>query len=300
MLTDISSIKNIFQLGQAWIPMVMNERITLNLSQFSQLQNRPIIPESVVCKRITSYLPVIDPSSPLPLTNVNTFDLAYQKIIWNTVTVSDDAILTTIYLENVDYIIDYVYGTIKRTTSSAIPSASSVYVWYQFFDVMSEDLDYTIDYANGQIKRKDSSIPNDSTVYIDYSYSPVLMTDELILEIIKEAENYLLTKLKSPYTLSSSDEPLKSAATNFSLYLLCLAQSAKELSSSGENSSSISREWISLSSKYLELAKTMFMPYSNVNALLDVPSGGLIQNRFSSSRTKSSSSPTVSPFTRKY
>ena len=299
MLTNIETIRSVLQLGQAWIPLVYNERIVLNLNQYSQLQNRPVIPDSVSCKRISTIFPIVDPSSPIPLTNENTFSLAYKKIVWNSVVVASDAILTIIYTENVDYIIDYFNGTIKRTISSAIPSASSVYLWYNYFQVMSLDIDFDVDYANGQIKRKSVGIPNDSTVYIDYSYSPVLMTDELIFELIRQSENYLSTKLKPAYSLLSDNESIKSAATNFSLYLICLAQSAKELSNANDNSSSISKEWVALSIKYLELAQNLFYPFAN-SALLNLPSGGLIQNQYPSSRSKSGASPTITPFTRRF
>lgn len=300
MLTDIKTIKSVLSLGKPYIPVVMNERIALNLTQYSQLQNAPLVENMEFVKRITRYTPVVDPKCPITLNDEVAVDLSYQKIVWNTVTVSSDAILTTIYTENIDYIIDYVNGTIKRTSASAISSGSTIYIWYQEYEVLVKDQNYDIDYINGQIRRKGSVIPNDATVYVDYVYSPLTLDDSFINEIIKESENYLSSKLKSTYTLTSSDEGLKSAATNFTLYLLCLAQAAQELSTGRDNSDAISKQWIALSVKYLELSRNMFMPFANSTALLDIPAGGLIQNQYSASRTKSMISPTVSVSTRRY
>lgn len=300
MLTDLETIKKIIFNDVIFIPEVRNERITLTLYDASQLQHKQINENSEDIKRIATFIPHADSKNPVTLNSNIEVTLDFQKIVWDTVVVADSLALLVIYLENIDYIIDYDNGTIRRTSvGSAIPSGGQVYVWYQPFAVLSRSSDYNIDYNAGTINRRAGTLlPDGCTIYCDYSHTQITFSDELIKELIYEMESFISPRLKAGYTLDSPDPGLKSAATNFVLYLFCLSQDLKELSIAGSsNSDDLAERWAELSDKYLTTANTLFSKYVNVSSL---QFGGLVQNRWVTNRSRTMQSPSVPITTRRH
>ena len=204
------------------------------------------------------------------------------------------------FTENIDYVINYFNGTVERASkNSSITNGQQIHVWYLPFSVLNKDQDYNIDYIEGTIYRKSGGdIVNKATVYVDYSHSGNTPSDNTINELIIEMENWILPRLKNEYTLDSDNLGLKSASTNFVLYLFCLQASLNELLVSGkDNSDDISKQWQALSDKYLAVSTNLFSKYLNVSSL---SIGGTIQNRYTKNRYRTVTSPSVSPGTRRH
>ena len=292
-LTDIETLKKIIQSLAIDIPNVMNERIVLTLFEDGQLQHSNIDENSESVKIIRQLLPAQDTNNPLTLNGNIAVNLDTQKPVWNSVVVADDLLLTTVYTENDDYVIDYVSGTVERTTvGSAITDGQAVYVWHIPYVVLVSGSDYNIDYDNGIIKRRaGTTIPNKATVYVDYSHSQATVTDSALTEIILEMEAFISPRLKSGFSLDSADEGLKGAATNYCMYLFCLSSSLKELHVAGkDNSDDLARRWNELADKYLNIAIMMFSKYLSVSS---IQIGGIIQNRYTKSKQRTLYSPAV-------
>jgi len=299
-LTNIDTIKSLIQSFLITIPNILNERIQFELFEASQLEHTNIDNLSETVKIIRDALPLLDVKSPITLTDQDPVSLTSQKIVWDTVIVSNTLSLTTIYVENDDYIIDYTNGTITRTTTgTTIPNGGTIYIWYLPFTILTSGSDYNINYDFGTLTRRaGSSIPNNATIYVDYSHSQATVTDTSLLEIIDEMEHFVKPRLKSGFTLDSDDAGLKSAATNFCLYLFCLSQSLKELHVAGkDDSDKLASQWMKLSDKYLDTANVLFSKYLKTTTK---QLGGIIQNRFTTSRKKVVTSPTINARIRRH
>lgn len=299
-LTSLSTIKKIIQSFEVPNPSVFNERISLSLYEESSLSNTNIDADSESVKIIRLATPYADSNNPITLNAGVPVSLDYQKLVWDSVVVASDAILSTVYVENDDYVIDYSSGTIERSSiGSTIADGGSVYIWYTPFTVLINGDDYNIDYSFGTLNRRaGTSIPNGATVFVDYSFAAASITDDAIEECISQAEAYIEPRLKNSYSLESTDEGLKSAATYFTLYLLSLSQAFKSLRElKVDNADDIARRWNDLSDKYLTVANTHFSKFFNVSSL---NGGGLIQNRYVSQRKRIKYSPSVNPTQRRH
>lgn len=299
-LTDLATIKKLIQAEEVSIPNVFNERIVVNLFEDNQLQHTNIDIDSESVKIIRQATPSADSNNPITLTSSTPINLDSQKIVWDTVTVSADLGLTTIYTENLDYIIDYFNGIITRSTiGSSIVSGSSIYVWYLPFTVLNNGSDYNFNYDNGTLNRRaGTTIPQSATLFVDYSHSQSTVTDLAIYESIAQAEAFIEPRLKSPFTLSSDNIGLKAAATSFTMHILCLSQTFKELNvARRDESDDLAKEWYSLSDKYLSMALSQFSKYLKITSL---EYSGLIQNRFPTRRKKTLRSPHLQSTERPY
>lgn len=299
-LTSLSTIKQIIQSVEVPNPSIFNERVSFSLYEKSSLPHTNIDADSESVKIIRHGTPYADSGNPITLNAGVAVSLDYQKISWNSVVVASDAILSTVYVENDDYVIDYSSGTIERASvGSSIADGGAVYVWYTPFTVLVNGDDYNIDYSFGTINRRaGTSIPDGATAFVDYSFAAASITDDAIEECISQAEAYIEPRLKTNYSLESTDEGLKSAATYFSLYLLSLSQSFKSLRElKVDNADDIARRWNDLSDKYLAVANSHFSKYFHVSSL---SGGGLIQNRYVTHRKRIKYSPSVNPTQRRH
>lgn len=299
-LTDISTVLTVIQSEEIFVTDIENDEIKLTLFEDGQLTYGNITSGSEVVKIIRENEPVADSHNPLTLNDQTAVDLDPEYIVPDSVVVASDAILTTVYVENDDYIIDYSSGTVERTSlGSSIANGGTVHVWYIPFVCLTGGSDYNIDYGAGTIKRRaGSSIPNKATVYVDYNHSSTNPSDDLIRELIEEMEALIEPKLKGGYTLDSDDIGLKGAATNYVLYGYCLAASLKELKFGNKDESDhIAAEWRRLSKDYLMMARNMFSPYLAVSTQ---QLGGLIENRYTNGRKRTSLSPSVAVTRRRH
>lgn len=293
-LTDIETIRKVIQAEKITIPDEINESLKLKLLEGAQLEFSNITENSETVKIIRVNTPQADSHNPITLNNQNPVDLDAQKIVPNSGVVAIDLTLTTVYIENRDYIIDYENGTVARTSiGSTIANGGQVFVWYLPFVVLTNGDDYGIDYQSGRINRRTgTTIPNEAVVYVDYNHTETSPGESLIKELIEEMEAFIEPRLKSGITLNSADKGLKAASTNYVLYSYCLAACIKELTiARRDQSDDIAKQWSALSEKYLANAKIMFGKYLAVSTQ---QLGGVIENRYTKNRRRIIQSPSVS------
>lgn len=299
-LTDIEQIKKMIEGERTYMAKVFNDRVTLTGFEDGQLEYTNVTEDSESVKIIRSATPNADNGNPITLNDQVPINLQYQKIVSDSVVVADDLLLTTIYVENDDYIINYENGTIERTSlGTTIPNGGTVYVWYLPFVVLTAGNDYNIDFPRGVIKRRaGSSIPDGATVYVDFTHSDVRPSDELIEILIEQMEAYIEPRLSGDYSLESTDRGLQAAAANYVMYAYCLSAGAKELRIAGKNNSDdLAFRWRQLSEQYLALSRQLFSKYLKVSTK---EIGGVIENRFVSKRSRTIQSPSVSTRRRRF
>jgi hypothetical protein len=189
----------------------------------------------------------------------DTMQLAHQEFIPDTVVVANDSSLGEIYVENVDYSIDYDNGKITRIPTGSIPMVSSVVIWYLYFRIYTKDTDYKIDYVKGQIKRVASGEVEDSQwVLVDYTVEFALLREEVIENAIKEANDQIINYIDSSYA-NSTDQSLVTAETYLAVSILCNIKAMEVMTQNvatgtGWQAHSLSLAWSKMSNAYREQA----------------------------------------------
>jgi len=265
--TDIDTIKKILQAMPKIFANIKNEEIVFTAFDKQDLQYSNIDDTTEIVKIIRVATPSQDQ---VTLNDTTEADLTGTFIVPNTVVVASDLTLTTHYIENKDYIIDYDSGKISRASvGGSIPNGASVYVWYLPFVQLTSSSDYNIDNDEGTLTRRaGTSIPNGATTYVDYSHSQGNVPDDMIQESIDETENFFSTIIKSEY-LTSTDETLKSASTNHCMYLICLSMAQRDLKIGKKTGSNLANEWMKLSDDYFTTYERFigkFVEFSAFNA----------------------------------
>jgi hypothetical protein len=257
--TDIDTVKKLLQSMPTIFNNIQDEKITFNDFDKSYLQYTNIDVDSEIVKIIRTVTLTNDNPT---LTDNTEINLSGTFIVPNTVVVADSLTLTTIYVENKDYIINYTTGKISRTTvGSSITNPQTVYVWYIPYVQLTDGSDYNTDDDEGSLNRRaGTSIPDKATVYVDYSHSQGNVPDDLIAELILETDSIINNVIKAT-EVDSTDKALNSAATNFVMYLICLSQSQKILKLSRTISDDVGEAWIKLADSYLSAANKFLAFY---------------------------------------
>ncbi len=181
--------------------------------------------------------------------------LAHQELIPDTVVVAKDSSLGEIYVENIDYSIDYDNGKITRIPDASIPQGSEVVIWYLWFQIYTKDTDYHIDYNKGQIRRITSGeIEDGQWVLADYTVEFGLLNDEVIANAIVEANDKILKVIDPSYS-NSTDQSLVTAETYLAVSILCNIKALEVISQNpGSVAKSLSLTWSNMSCIYRERA----------------------------------------------
>lgn len=259
--TTIETIKKILQTLPTVFPNIYNEEIILNLFDKSYLQYNNIDTGSENVKIIRAVEPT--EQTGIVLNDFNFSDLSADLIVPKTVVVAENNTIQTVYIENKDYIIDYQTGKIARATGTSISNGQSVFVAYLPFTKLTDGSDYNINLTEGSINRRaGTSIPDRATLYVDYSHAQVDVSDDLINECIDET-TAIFDKLIKDSVIGSTEKAIESAATNYTMYIICLSQSQKTLRAFRADSNDIGKEWMNLSKSYLETAETFLSSYLN-------------------------------------
>jgi len=148
-------------------------------------------------------------------------NLSHAELIFDSVVVASDSSLGKIFVENIDYSVDYEQGKIKRKASGEIPDGAQVIVWYFFYKIYQRDSDYQMDYAKGKIKRMPSgAVENGQWVVIDYMVEYGSLSDEIISNSILEANDQVLSLIDPSYH-NSTEQSLVTAETYLAVSILC-------------------------------------------------------------------------------
>lgn len=190
-------------------------------------------------------------------------NMQHVQIVPGTILVTLSEALTTVYAEAADYQVDYAAGRIRRLESGAIPDSQAVLIYYSFYTVFTRDDDYTIDYAAGIVTRVESGIiPDGTAALVDYTVIAGTVEDDLIAQAITEAEDIIVRSLSPDYNASSTNQGLKTGATELTLSIICRAETIEALSRRATSDiPGRAKEWQQLSRFYEQQAYQTLAPF---------------------------------------
>ncbi len=248
--TSLTTVRKHLQDASVGAAAIENEEQILNGTAISQLAHKSLTSDSEEVKTLDMASP--HATAATVLTGTAWKNLEHEDFVPNTMVVTADQALDTVYIEGTDYVVDYENGKLRRVTGTSIPDEGSVYIWYYYFTLHTKDIDYEIAYASGQLNRIDGgAIADGSTVYVDYSTEADTVTDDLINQAILEAEDKIAARLSENYTTSSTDQGLITGSTELTLAIVCNAKAMdmmmKLLSNDADGAA---KQWKDLSHRF--------------------------------------------------
>jgi len=193
-----------------------------------------------------------------------TVELSRTELIPDTIVVAADSSLGTIYVENLDYHVDYDSGRIIRIQSGSIPAGAVAVAWYLYFRIYERGSDYDFDYQRGRVRlRSQGDIESGQNVFIDYTAQFSGIDDDSMDNAIAEADDQVLGYIDDIYR-DSNDRSLVTAETYLAVSIVCRikAMESMSVSSARTNSSNESKSWSTLSDLYRKEAYSLLAKYA--------------------------------------
>jgi hypothetical protein len=170
--------------------------------------------------------------------------------------VASDLSQTTIYTENIDYIVDYSNGTLTIKEGGALTVGNAIVIWYLPYTLYTAGSDYSLDENRGTIRRLASGdIAENETVYLDYYPMNGSVTD-LVLEQAALEANGLIEAAVDPEGQFGADPVLQSAATYRALEIVGYMAASRELTTRS-NSYLSAQTWLKLAEQFAARANKL-------------------------------------------
>ena len=251
--------------------LMENEPLQLTGNDAVSLQRKMILKGSEKVKGKEQLEPVQETVS---FAGSDTFSLSHSELIPDTVVVAGDSSLGTIYLENVDYHMDYDNGEIRRISSGSLAAGASVVIWYLHYRIYQRGVDYDIDYQKGTIRRRSSGdIESGQRVLVDYTAEYGGLDDEAIDNSITEAHEQVLSYIDETYR-DSADRSLVSAETYLTVSIICRIRAMEAVSPSrgSANNATEAKSWSALSDTYKKEAYIILSRFTGIVGSFKSPS----------------------------
>jgi len=249
---------------------VENESVRLQSTDWIQLQKHIILEGSEKIKGKEQLEPTREDVS---FASADSQSLSHSDLIQDTVVAAGDSSLGTIYIENVDYHVDYDSGAITRLAGGSIPSGATVSVWYLYYRIYEKGVDYDLDYQRGRVKRISSgAIESGQSILADYTAEYGSLDDDAIENAISEADARIIDFIDSAYH-DSSDRLLVTAETYLAVSIICGVRAMESVSPSlGKSGGSDALSWTALSDMYKKEAYNILSKYTGPGNRLNSPS----------------------------
>lgn len=251
--------------------LIENEPVQLTGNDSVSLQRRMILKGSEKVKGKELLEPVEETVS---FAGSDTFGLSHSELIPDTVVVAGDSSLGTVYLENIDYHIDYDAGEIRRIGSGSLAAGAGVVIWYLYYRIYQRGVDYDIDYQRGTLRRRSSGdIEPGQRVLVDYTAEYGSLDDEAIENAITEAHEQVLSYIDDTYR-DSADRSLVSAETYVAVSIICRIRAIAAVSPSrgSANNAVEARSWSALSDTYKKEAYIILSRFTGIIGSFKSPS----------------------------
>jgi hypothetical protein len=223
--------------------------VVLNGTQAAQLPHVGLIESSVTVKALRLAAPVREEIA----LAVEWTSLTYQNLVARSVVVASDNSLSTVYVENADYIVDYPGGRIRRLPEGSIPLGATITIWYDAYHIYIAGDDYTLDALNGSLRRTvTGTIADGQTVLVDYKVGLGTIADAVIENAIAEVDDSVLALLDPVY----HDQPVPGIVigeTHWAVAAVCRMQAAATLSEAevlSAGTHNLARVWLDLADRY--------------------------------------------------
>ena len=244
---------------------VDDQPVTLSSNEYVRFYGGAVDPDWVRVKSFRNGKPT---RNAVTLSNGSAV-IAASSLVPDSIVIASDSSLGTIYVENVDYIVDYGGGTLSTKAGGALLSNQQVTVWFLPYALYQNASDYTLDAANGRIRRlSGGDIASGETVRLDYRPIYVSVTDEIVDNAVAMT-NGMIEREVDPERQYEEDPTLSAAATYRALEIVCRAAASRELASQ-RNADRVAAGWMKLADDYLTRADLLLRnfrpPYSGPRA----------------------------------
>ena len=268
--TSVDLVKK--HLLQHQVGLTERENVLLKLSGITaaQLPDRNLVANS---EKVKGKEQIVPTQQTVDFASWDTVQLPNSELIPETAVLAEDSSLGTIYVENVDYHLDYESGKISRLSSGTIPSASQAVIWYLYFRVYQKGIDYSLDYGQGKVTGLASgAVEEGQWVFVDYQVEFGFFSDDLIANAIVEADAQMISKLDSAY-LESEEQNLISAQTYWAISILCHSKSLEALNQNlpGNQAKALSESWAVMAKVYRKQAEDLLSLFIVPLSRLDAP-----------------------------
>lgn len=268
--TNIDLVKK--HLLQHQVGRTEKEDVLLKLAGTSaaQLPDRNLVANS---EKVKGKEQIVPTQQSVSFASGDTVQLPHTELIPETVVVATDSSLGKVFLENVDYHLDYDSGTITRLGTGSIAAGSQIVVWYLYFRIYQKGADYNIDYQKGEITRLASgAIGEGQWVFVDYQVEFGFFSDDLIANAIIEADGQISGKLDPAYS-ESTEQNLITAETYWAVSILGNMKSLEAMNQNlpGNQAKALAESWSSLARSYRREAEQLLSPYIKASSSLEVP-----------------------------
>jgi hypothetical protein len=249
---------------------VENEAVRLLGTEWLQLQKHIILEGSEKIKGKEQLEPNREDIS---FSSADTQGLSHAELIQDTVVTASDSSLGIIFVENVDYHIDYDTGEITRLAGGSIPQGASVTIWYLYYRVYEKGIDYDLDYSRGRIRRISSgAIESNQMILADYMAEYGALDDDAIVNAISEANSRIIDFIDSVHH-DSNDKLLVTAETYLAVSIICGIRAMEAISpSKGKTESADAMSWTALADMYKKEAYNILSRYAGPGNNLNSPS----------------------------
>lgn len=200
--------------------------------------------------------------------------LGRTDLLSDSVVVAKDTSLTDIYTENLDFLVDYAAGTVRRIAGGRIESGQTVAIWYYGYTIYEKNSDYIISYQSGEVTRLENGrIADGQLVWIDYEIESGLFADDVIANAILEASAQLEQRIDSTY---ADDAPamLTIAETYLTVSILTQIRALETVQSSSLMASArgnLSSQLLEISNRYRQEYESVIEPYAKKGSALTGP-----------------------------
>jgi hypothetical protein len=188
-----------------------------------------------------------------------------SNLVSDSVVVASNSSLSRIYIENIDFLVDYDTGKLTRLTEGAIPANATVAVWFMPFRLYIKNEDYRINYAKGEIVRVISgAIYSGQTLIVDYGSESAGLDDEVIENAISEANDQVLNFI-DPACSTSTDRSLVVGETYLAMAIICRIKAMENIGLGGSST------WIALADQYKKDGYLVLNKFANTFNSLTPP-----------------------------
>jgi len=227
--------------------LMVNEGIRLTGVDSCHLQNKPILAQSEAVKAKEQNEPIRED---IDFSQGDTITLVNKQLVPDSVVVANNSSLGRIYVENIDYHIEYGAGTIRRLASGGIAPGASATVWYAPYRIYQRGVDYDIDYQDGTLRRRSSgAIEAGQWVVVDYTAEFGSIDDGAIENAISEADEQVMAFIDESYR-NCTERALVAAETYLAIAIICRIKAMEMMSKATTADSSDARSWIAIAEMY--------------------------------------------------
>jgi hypothetical protein len=173
---------------------------------------------------------------------------ALSPVTKASVTIASDSSLGTLYIENIDYTIDYQSGAISAVAAGAISSGATTHLWYFPLTTYTESVDYEVDYTLGRLRRITSGgIVSGQDLQVTFVPVTQSLDESVYAEAVNEA-NQLVSATVDPSEDFGADLNLQAAATYLAAGIVCRVAGTFALANNSDRKSASS--WLALAESF--------------------------------------------------